>query len=78
MRPPRQPGLALCYGTRPQVVKDSVRLDALRARWPVIAIDTGQHYDFELNGLLYEQLGVPRPDNFLAVRSIAPSCRPPT
>ena len=43
------------------MVKDSVLLDALRARWPVIAIDTGQHYDFELNGLLYEQLGVPRP-----------------
>ena len=47
-------------------------LDALRARWPVIAIDTGQHYDFELKGLLYEQLGVPRPDHFLEVGSNAP------
>ena len=72
MRPPRQPGLALCYGTRPQVVKASVLLDALRTRWPVITIDTGQHYDFELNGLLYEQLGVPRPDHFLEVGSNAP------
>lgn len=47
-------------------------LAALRARWPVVAIDTGQHYDFELNGLLYEQLGVPRPDHFLEVGSSAP------
>jgi UDP-N-acetylglucosamine 2-epimerase len=54
------------------VVKASVLLHALRARWPVIAIDTGQHYDFELNGLLYEQLGVPRPDHFLEVGSNAP------
>jgi len=64
--------LALCYGTRPQVVKASVLLDALRARWPVIAIDTGQHYDFELNGLLYQQLDVPRPDHFLEVGSSPP------
>lgn len=64
--------LALCYGTRPQVVKASVLLDTLRARWPVVAIDTGQHYDFELNGLLYQQLGIPRPDHFLEVGSNTP------
>jgi UDP-N-acetylglucosamine 2-epimerase len=64
--------LALCYGTRPQIVKASVLLDTLRRRWPVVAIDTGQHYDFELNGLLYQQLGIPRPDHFLEVGSNAP------
>ena len=37
--------IALCYGTRPQVVKASVLLDALRRRWSVVSIDTGQHYD---------------------------------
>ena len=63
------PRLALCYGTRPQVVKASVLLQILRARGPVVAIDTGQHYDFELNELLYRQLGVPRPDHFLEVGS---------
>ena len=72
MTPPRKGGLALCYGTRPQVVKASVLLDALRRRWHVLAVDTGQHYDFELNGLLYEQLAVPRPDHFLEVGSSAP------
>jgi UDP-N-acetylglucosamine 2-epimerase len=63
------PKLALCYGTRPQVIKASVLLETLRARAPVVAIDSGQHYDFELNELLYRQLGVPRPDHFLEVGS---------
>ena len=65
--------LALCFGTRPQVVKASVLLEVLRRRWQVVAVDTGQHYDFELNGLFYQQLGIPRPDHFLEVGSDAPA-----
>jgi UDP-GlcNAc3NAcA epimerase len=65
--------LALCFGTRPQVVKASMLLEVLRTRWPVLAVDTGQHYDFELNGLFYEQLGIPRPDHFLEVGSDTPA-----
>lgn len=64
--------LALCYGTRPQIVKASVLLDTLRRRWPVLAVDTGQHYDYELNELLYRQLDIPRPDHFLEVGSSTP------
>jgi UDP-GlcNAc3NAcA epimerase len=66
-------GLTLCFGTRPQVIKASVLLNALRARWPVMAIDTGQHYDFELNALLYQQLEVSRPDHYLGVGSGEPA-----
>ncbi|MGH7499279.1 MAG: non-hydrolyzing UDP-N-acetylglucosamine 2-epimerase [Gemmatimonadales bacterium] len=65
--------LALCFGTRPQVVKASMLLEVLRRRWQVIAVDTGQHYDFELNGLFYQQLGIPHPDHFLEVGSDTPS-----
>jgi UDP-N-acetylglucosamine 2-epimerase len=65
--------LTLCFGTRPQVIKASVLLTALRSRWPVTTIDTGQHYDFELNGLLYQQLQVPQPDHFLEVGSGHPA-----
>jgi UDP-N-acetylglucosamine 2-epimerase len=65
--------LALCYGTRPQVIKASVLLDVLRRRWRVIAVDTGQHYDYELNGLLYRQLGVAPPDHFLEIGSDTPA-----
>ena len=65
--------LTLCFGTRPQVIKASALLAVLRSRWPVTTIDTGQHYDFELSALLYEQLEVPRPDHFLEVGSGPPA-----
>ena len=65
--------LALCFGTRPQVVKASMLLEVLRRRWQVLAVDTGQHYDFELNGLFYQQLDIPRPDHFLEVGSDTPA-----
>ncbi len=61
--------IALCYGTRPQVIKASVLRRALAALGPVHAIDTGQHYDYALNALLYEQLGVAPPDRFLEAGS---------
>jgi UDP-N-acetylglucosamine 2-epimerase len=61
--------IALCYGTRPQVIKAS-RLRSMLARvGPVRAVDTGQHYDWALSAQLYEQLGVAPPDCFLEVGS---------
>lgn len=61
--------IALCYGTRPQVIKASAVRRALAARHQVLAVDTGQHYDFALNELLYQQLGVAPPDCFLGTGS---------
>lgn len=61
--------LALCYGTRPQVIKASRLAAALAEVFDVTTVDTGQHYDYELNALLYEQLGVPQPDVLLEVGS---------
>ncbi|MGE5926904.1 MAG: non-hydrolyzing UDP-N-acetylglucosamine 2-epimerase [Gemmatimonadota bacterium] len=61
--------IALCYGTRPQVVKASVLRKSLTQVGAVVAIDTGQHYDYELNALHYEQLGVAAPDHCLEVGS---------
>jgi UDP-N-acetylglucosamine 2-epimerase len=61
--------IALCYGTRPQVIKASVLRRTLSRTGPVVAVDTGQHYDYELNQLLYEQLGVAAPDRSLDVGS---------
>ncbi len=65
----RDAPLAICYGTRPQVIKASVLLDALGERWGLLSVDTGQHYDYELNALQYEQLGVKKPDVHLEVGS---------
>jgi len=50
-------------------VKAAALLDALTDVADVCAIDTGQHYDHALNGLLYAQLGVRAPDVFLDVGS---------
>ena len=61
--------LAICYGTRPQIIKVSLLIEASAERWPLLTVDTGQHYDYELNAVFYEQLGVPRPDRFLEVGS---------
>ena len=61
--------LALCYGTRPQVIKASRLRRALGGIGRVLAVDTGQHYDYALNALLYEQLGIAAPDICLEVGS---------
>ncbi len=61
--------IALCYGTRPQVIKASALRGPLDRLGAVLAIDTGQHYDYELDALLYEQLGVRPPDVLLEVGS---------
>jgi UDP-GlcNAc3NAcA epimerase len=61
--------IALCYGTRPQVIKASALRRELARVGSVLAVDTEQHYDYELNALLYEQLGVERPDLLLEVKS---------
>lgn len=65
----RKPILALCYGTRPQIIKASVLRRSLADAFNVIAVDTGQHYDFVLNELLYRQLEVAPPDHYLEVGS---------
>lgn len=64
-----RPDIALCYGTRPQVIKASVLRRALARIGSVLAVDTGQHYDYELNALLYAQLGVEPADVLLEVGS---------
>jgi len=64
-----RPRIALCYGTRPQVIKAGVLRRRLETGYDVLAVDTGQHYDYELNALLYQQLGVRPPDATLEVGS---------
>jgi UDP-GlcNAc3NAcA epimerase len=73
--PVRGPGdrLAVCYGTRPQVIKASVLTETLARRWPLLTIDTGQHFDDHLQRVFYTQLGVPEPEHCLDVRAATPA-----
>jgi UDP-GlcNAc3NAcA epimerase len=50
-------------------VKASLLSEVLKVRWPLMTIDTGQHYDYELNALLYEQMGIAQPQYCLEVGS---------
>jgi UDP-N-acetylglucosamine 2-epimerase len=54
-------------GTRPQLIKAAALSPVLRARHDEILVDTGQHYDDELAGTFYRELGLPAPDHGLGV-----------
>jgi UDP-N-acetylglucosamine 2-epimerase (non-hydrolysing) len=52
-------------GTRPEIIKLSEVMKELDRHTNHIVVHTGQNYDYELNELFFEQLGVRRPDFFL-------------
>ncbi|AWN23739.1 UDP-N-acetylglucosamine 2-epimerase (non-hydrolyzing) [Deinococcus irradiatisoli] len=52
-------------GTRPEIIRLSRVLAALDKYTDHVLIHTGQNYDYELNGVFFEDLGVRRPDHFL-------------
>lgn len=54
-------------GTRPEIIRLSRVMAALDASPAIeqITVHTGQNYDYELNELFYEDLGIRKPDYFL-------------
>ena len=54
-------------GTRPEIIRLSRVMSALDESPAIehITVHTGQNYDFELNEVFYEDLGVRKPDHFL-------------
>jgi UDP-N-acetylglucosamine 2-epimerase (non-hydrolysing) len=52
-------------GTRPEIIKLSEVIKELDLYVDHTIIHTGQNYDYELNELFFEQLGVRKPDIFL-------------
>ena len=56
-------------GTRPEILKLSEVMKELDQHVEHIIVHTGQNYDYELNGIFFENLNVRKPDIFLeAVR----------
>jgi UDP-N-acetylglucosamine 2-epimerase (non-hydrolysing) len=61
--------IASIIGTRPQFIKCAPISKELRKYHQEILIHTGQHYDFEMSKLFFDQLGIQEPDYNLCVGS---------
>ena len=54
-------------GNRPQFIKAAAVSPRLRERHDEVLIHTGQHFDDELSGVFFAELGVPPPDRQLGI-----------
>ena len=53
------------FGTRPEIIRLSRVLSKLDEHCNHVTIHTGQNYDFELNQIFFNDLGIRKPDHFL-------------
>ena len=54
-------------GTRPEIIRLSAVIPKLDTHFEQVLVHTGQNYDYELNEVFFDQLGVRSPDRFLNV-----------
>ena len=59
--------IANVVGTRPQLIKAAALQPALREHHDETFIDTGQHWDDEMAGVFFRELGLRRPDRALGI-----------
>ena len=52
-------------GTRPEIIRLSSVIKLLDAHTDLVLVHTGQNYDYELNEVFFEDLGLRAPDHFL-------------
>lgn len=57
--------VATIVGTRPEIIRLSRVMAKLDAFCEHVLVHTGQNYDYELNGIFFEDLGIRKPDRFL-------------
>jgi len=61
--------VATIIGTRPEIIRLSSTIKLLDKYLQQIVIHTGQNYDYELNEVFFEDLGLRKPDFFLNVNT---------
>jgi len=54
-------------GTRPEIIRLSAVISALEKYTDHVLVHTGQNYDYELNQVFFDELGVNKPKHFLNV-----------
>lgn len=52
-------------GTRPEIIRLSRVIEALDQYCDHVLVHTGQNYDYELNEIFFQDLGIRKPDHFL-------------
>lgn len=57
--------VATIVGTRPEIIRLSRVLAKLDEHCEHVLVHTGQNYDYELNGIFFDDLGIRKPDVFL-------------
>lgn len=61
--------LVTIVGARPQFIKVAPVSRVIRQHCEEILVNTGQHYDFKMSGVFFDELQIPRPDYDLGVGS---------
>ncbi|MBO0602542.1 UDP-N-acetylglucosamine 2-epimerase (non-hydrolyzing) [Sporosarcina sp. E16_3] len=56
-------------GTRPQLVKIAAVSRVLRESFAEVLVNTGQHYDYNMAGVFFDELNIPKPDYDLGIGS---------
>ena len=65
--------IVIVVGARPQFIKLLPLVEALSNKVKIVLVHTGQHYDFEMSEIFFDQLGLPQPDFHLGVGSGTPA-----
>ena len=60
-----KPKILTIVGTRPEIIKLSRVIAELQLHFDHVLAHTGQNYDYELNEIFFEELGIRKPDHFL-------------
>lgn len=63
--------IAIVIGTRPEIIKMApIIKECIRSDTDYFIIHTGQHYSFEMDRVLFDQICLPEPDYKLEVGSV--------
>jgi UDP-N-acetylglucosamine 2-epimerase (non-hydrolysing) len=67
MTEPKRLKVATIVGTRPELIRLSRTIALLDENVDHILVHTGQNYDYELNEIFFQDLGIRKPDHYLEV-----------